>query len=158
VPGDGVPPQPAAPSPPAEPVEVDLAGLHQQCAWLCQEFGLHPATQVEITLLPPAEMARIHEEYLAEPGPTDVMAFPFDPPVAESGQWPAPAAPPLLGEILLCPEVIRDEPGAAPLPDGLALRVTHAMLHLVGWDHDDEAARLAMFAEQERLTREWLTR
>lgn len=146
------------PADPNAPVLPDPAILREHCTWLRERLGLHPATVVELALLDVEQMAQIHVEYLAEPGPTDVMAFPMDPPVAAGVRLPAGAPPPLLGEIVLCPDVIAAADEPEPLSLRFAQRITHAMLHLTGHDHADDVGRVRMFAEQERLMHAWLQR
>lgn len=136
----------------------DLASMGEQCDWLRERLGLHPATVIELVLLDTEQMTRIHVAYLAEPGPTDVMAFPMDPPVAAGACLPPDAPPPLLGEIVLCPDFIAATDEPEPLAVRCALRITHAMLHLIGHDHADDVGRERMFAEQERLMHDWLQR
>ena len=55
-------------------------------------------------------MTELHERWMDEPGPTDVMAFPMDELVDESRRPDAPEiGPALLGDVVLCPR--RRRPG-----------------------------------------------
>ena len=78
----------------------DLASMGEQCDWLRERLGLHPATVIELVLLDTEQMTRIHVAYLAEPGPTDVMAFPMDPPVAAGACLPPTERHPILRSYL----------------------------------------------------------
>ena len=80
------------------------------------------------------EMADLHVRYLDEPGPTDVLSFPMD----EDG---------LLGDVVVCPaEAARNN---ADLTAELRLLVVHGVLHLLGYDHEEDDDRRAMWAKQD---------
>jgi len=90
--------------------------------------------ELSISLVTVQEMADLHERYLHEDGPTDVLSFPQ----GEDG---------LLGDVVICP------PFAAANNDDLdaelRLLVVHGILHLLGHDHEDDDERAAMWAKQE---------
>lgn len=80
------------------------------------------------------EMSALHEQYLGEPGPTDVLSFPL----GEDG---------LLGDVVVCPAFAAGN--AADLESELRLLVVHGVLHLLGYDHEEEDERLVMWQKQE---------
>jgi len=91
------------------------------------------------------EMARLHERYMQEAGPTDVLSFPLDDDVVdESGIR-------VLGDVVVCPAVAArnnpDDPQAE-----LQLLVVHGVLHVLGYDHEDDGERAEMWARQERYS------
>ena len=92
-----------------------------------------------------AAIATLNEEHLGERGPTDVLSFPLDFPL-DSGAGSGVAAPLLVGDVVVCPEVAaRNAPQhAGTTDDELALLVVHGVLHLLGHDHAevDERARM----------------
>lgn len=105
--------------------------------------------EISITLVDAHRIAELNAEYLGGDGPTDVLSFPVDGLVTSP---PAEGEPPVLvGDIVLCPEVAIAQ--APPGPDGVAseldLLVTHGVLHLLGYDHDSEAAAAAMRSREE---------
>jgi probable rRNA maturation factor len=80
------------------------------------------------------EMAELHQRYLGEPGPTDVLSF-------------ALGEDDLLGDVIVCPEVAA---GNNPDRDAeLRLLVVHGTLHLLGYDHEEEEERAVMWTKQE---------
>ena len=80
------------------------------------------------------EMADLHVRYMDEPGPTDVLSFPMD----EDG---------LIGDVVVCPaEAARNNPDVAA---ELRLLVVHGVLHLLGYDHQTDDDRRAMWAKQD---------
>ena len=93
-----------------------------------------PQVELSLSFVGPGEMADLHARYLGEPGPTDVLSFPLD----EDG---------LLGDVVVCPaEARRNNPD---LEAELRLLVVHGILHLLGYDHEEEGERSAMWAKQE---------
>ena len=93
--------------------------------------------ELSVSLVTREEMAELHARYLGDPEPTDVLSFTMD----EEG---------LLGDVVICPAV-----AAAQNPDleaELRLLLVHGILHLLGYDHDEEEERRAMWARQERYS------
>lgn len=101
-------------------------------------------TEVELSLsfVPEDEIAALHERYLGEPGPTDVLSFPLD---ARDGDGVR-----LLGDVVVAPAfAARTRPDVAA---ELRLLVVHGILHLLGYDHEEDAERAEMWARQERYS------
>ena len=107
--------------------------------------------EISITLVDAHRIAELNAQYLDGDGPTDVLSFPVDGLVTSP---PGDGEPPvLIGDVVLCPEVAIAQ--APPGPDGVAseldLLVTHGVLHLLGYDHDSEAAAAAMRSREEAV-------
>jgi probable rRNA maturation factor len=96
--------------------------------------------ELSVSLVGADEMADLHQRYLGEPGPTDVLSFPQDEAAPEDG-------PRLLGDVVICPEFAVGH--GKELQAELRLLLVHGILHLLGYDHEEEAARRAMWARQE---------
>ena len=65
------------------------------------ELRLHPDCELGITLVDVERMTTLHEDWMQEPGPTDVLSFPIDEVrSAAEGEQPEPG---ILGDIVLCP-------------------------------------------------------
>jgi probable rRNA maturation factor len=90
--------------------------------------------ELSLSFVGDEEMEDLHQRYLGEPGPTDVLSFPM----AEDG---------LLGDIVICPAEARRN--NADLGSELRLLVVHGVLHLLGYDHEREDERRAMWARQD---------
>ncbi len=99
--------------------------------------------ELSVSLVPEDEMAELHETYLGEPGPTDVLAFPQD-------DEPDTDGPRLLGDVVICPDVAASQ--AADLQRELGLLLVHGILHLLGYDHDEAPDRRSMWERQERYS------
>lgn len=93
--------------------------------------------ELSISLVTTEEMAGLHEQYMGEPGPTDVLSFPQD----EDG---------LLGDVVVCPTVAAEQnPDVA---SEVRLLLVHGILHLLGYDHERDEDRTRMWARQEQYT------
>jgi len=103
-------------------------------------------------------MTELHERWMDEPGPTDVMAFPMDELVDESRRPDAPEiGPALLGDVVLCPAFAAAQARKAGhgLADELALLTVHGVLHLLGYDHAEPEQEREMFGLQNALLSDW---
>ena len=110
--------------------------------------------EVAIVLVGADEMAGYNERFMERSGPTDVLAFPVEqltpgvvPTTVANGQ------PLSLGDIFICPAVVKgqaEELGIS-VDDELALIVTHGILHLLGYDHNDPADAARMAARERDL-------
>lgn len=84
------------------------------------------------------EMIALNQQFRGRNGPTNVLSFPAD--------APAVLDPPLLGDIVICSDVVAGEAAeqGKTLTAHWAHMVIHGVLHLLGYDHveSDEAARM----------------
>ena len=134
---------------------VDQEALRRQSAFLLDRLGLDPAVDVSISLVDEDEMARLHAEWMDEPGPTDVLSFPMDD--LRAGEPGQPRVTGVLGDVVLCPAVAERQAQAAGHAPGdeLALLLTHGVLHLLGHDHAEPDEHAVMFALQGELLAQW---
>jgi probable rRNA maturation factor len=107
--------------------------------------------EVAIVLVGEEEMARYNQRFMERSGPTDVLAFPIDKLVP--GEVPTTVAngqPLSLGDIFICPAVVKDQADelGISLEDEMALIVAHGILHLLGYDHTDPADAAIMTARE----------
>ncbi len=136
--------------------EVALAGL---AAHVLGEMGVHPMAELSVLLVDPAYMTELHQRWMGEAGPTDVLAFPMDEFDNARGPGNDMLEPEqtLLGDVVLCPSVAeRQARSAGHSPqDELHLLCTHGVLHLLGYDHADPVTEREMFALQAKLLAAW---
>lgn len=145
-------------------IKVDEPGLAALARYVLDAMRIHPLAELSVVLVDTATMADLHQRWLGEPGPTDVLAFPMDelrpPPPgsdrADRADEPG-AVPWLLGDVVLCPEVAAEQARAArhPVEDELEMLCTHGILHLLGFDHADPEEHATMFGLQDRLLGAW---
>jgi probable rRNA maturation factor len=116
--------------------------------------GVPPESEVSIVLIDEQSMADLNERHMGKTGPTDVLSFPIEdaapgrPPERVSG------GPPLnLGDVFIAPAVVRRnaESRRVDPEDEMALMVVHGLLHVLGWDHEDEAEAERMEARETQL-------
>ena len=122
---------------------VDLEGLMTLARTTLLGEGIEDA-ELSISLVTEDEMAGLHERYLHEAGPTDVLSFPLDDEAGEDGLRQ-------LGDVVIAPVIAArnnpDDPAAE-----LRLLLVHGILHLLGHDHMDDGERAEMWARQERYS------
>jgi probable rRNA maturation factor len=100
-------------------------------------------------------MANLHEQWMDEPGPTDVLSFPMD--ELRPGTDDREPEPGLLGDVVLCPAFARAQAATAghSLDEELDLLCTHGILHLLGYDHAEPDEEREMFGLQGKLLADW---
>jgi probable rRNA maturation factor len=132
-----------------QPLRVDQARLVEVARRSAESEGA--SGEISITLVDQGRMRELNERYLGEPYATDVLAFPIDEeepgPAAASG----PGPPRMIGEVVICPEVARQQ-ATAGLQLEMDLLVAHGVLHLMGYDHDDENRAATMRSREHDLT------
>ncbi len=100
----------------------------------------HPALELEleeaeltIRLVDEEEGTELNETWRQKTGPTNVLSFPFDsPPEVDL---------PLLGDIVICVPVVEREAAQQQKANSahFAHLVIHGVLHLLGYDHIEDA-------------------
>ncbi len=136
-------------------VACDVDALADLAVHLLASLRLHPECELGITLVDLDRMTTLHEDWMHEPGPTDVLSFPIDEVrSASSGEPPEPG---ILGDIVLCPSFAATQAVSAgrSLDEELQFLTTHGTLHLVGHDHATPAEYDEMFALQDTLLAAW---
>ncbi|MEU5860496.1 MULTISPECIES: rRNA maturation RNase YbeY [unclassified Nonomuraea] len=141
-------------------VGVDEENLVALATHVLGEMGINPLAELSIVVVDEDAMAELHEKWMGEPGPTDVLAFPMDelrPGGGARGDGESPADPALLGDVVLCPQVAdrqAKEAGHSAQAE-LELLCTHGILHLLGYDHAEPEEHKEMFGLQARLLESW---
>lgn len=122
------------------PVDEDALATLARATLLAEGLA---AVELSVSFVDETEMEELHVRYMDEPGPTDVLSFPLDG-ADEAGVR-------LLGDVVIAPAVAARN---APSDPGSELRVllAHGILHLLGYDHEQDDARAEMWALQERYS------
>jgi probable rRNA maturation factor len=117
------------------------------------KMGIHPDSELSISLVDEIEMSSLHMRWLDESGPTDVLSFPMD----ELKPFSATSGPGMLGDIVLCPEYAKPQAKRAghSIQEELELLTVHGVLHLLGFDHREIEEKRLMFSHQDKILREW---
>ena len=126
---------------------VDEEGLAALARDTMRGEGIERA-ELSVSFVEQDEIAGLHERFMDEAGPTDVLSFPLDD--VEEGAKGGEAVR-LLGDVVVAPaEPARNNPSD---PDAeLRLLLVHGILHLLGYDHEDDGARTRMWERQERYS------
>lgn len=114
------------------------------------KMGIHPDSDLSITLVDEDEMEKLHIQWMDLPGPTDVLSFPMD----ELKPFSAADGPGIIGDIVLCPEFAAKQAKSTAEAE-LALLTIHGILHLLGFDHAEKDDEKEMFDLQEKILKEW---
>ncbi|MCB1071895.1 MAG: rRNA maturation RNase YbeY [Chlamydiales bacterium] len=90
------------------------------------------------------EICHLHKEHFQDPTPTDCISFPIDSPDEATSGYS------ILGEVFVCPEVAIEyvnENGGNPYLE-TSLYIIHGLLHLLGYDDQDDESRAIMRAQE----------
>lgn len=99
--------------------------------------------ELSVSFVDDAEMEELHVRYMGEEGPTDVLSFPLDDEEHDGVR--------VLGDVVIAPSVAaRNNPEDPPAE--LRLLLVHGILHILGYDHEADDERAAMWTRQERYS------
>jgi probable rRNA maturation factor len=113
----------------------------------------HPAAfSIGVALIADAAMRRLNRRYRGKDKPTNVLSFMAEPRIAVPGRGGKPRPHRELGDIAIALGVVRREAKAQgkSVKDHLAHLMVHAVLHLLGYDHEDDAEADRMEAVERR--------
>ncbi len=97
--------------------------------------------EITIRLVDAEEGRALNNEYRGKDYATNVLSFPYD------------TEPVVLGDLVICPSVVAREAAEQnkPLAAHYAHLTVHGMLHLQGWDHEEDEAAQAMEDEERKI-------
>jgi probable rRNA maturation factor len=146
-------------------VVVGEDALRELAQYVIGQMDVHPLADLSMLLVDEAHMTNLHEKWMEEPGPTDVLSFPMDElrphsiagPNRTRGRDEDDSEPVLLGDVVLCPQVAaaQAKQHGHSMQAELELLTVHGVLHLLGYDHADPEEEAEMFALQNELLRDW---
>ncbi|MCW2601403.1 MAG: hypothetical protein JWM02_3232 [Frankiales bacterium] len=145
--------------------DVDEASLMRVARHVLDAMGVSPLAELSILVADVELMTELHVQYMNEPGPTDVLAFPMDELDLRGSrgaghgheEGPDEQGPMMLGDVILCPPFIEEQAVEAghSTDDELQLLTTHGVLHLLGFDHHEPEEHAEMFGLQAKLLASW---
>ena len=152
----------------AEPWHTRLSSWLEQLADELPPELQSPGYSLGLSLVGDAEIAALNADWRDKPGPTDVLAFaaqdddldgappmPLPPGLAHDAEedLDGEAEPLELGDIVISLDTAARQASehGHSLERELLFLASHGLLHLLGWDHPDEASLAAMLSRQERL-------
>ena len=97
--------------------------------------------EVTIRLVDADEGQTLNNEYRGKDYATNVLSFPYD------------TEPVVMGDLVICPSVVTREAAEQnkPLAAHYAHLTVHGMLHLQGWDHENDDDAQAMENEEKEI-------
>ncbi len=115
--------------------------------------GVDPAAEAGLTLVDDAAIQEFNRTYRGIDAPTDVLSFALDETGPDEPACNVPEAGRLLGDIIVAvPAAVRQaERYGHSLARELAFLAVHGFLHLLGYNHDNEADAARMEARQEAI-------
>lgn len=127
------------------PPEVAESSVADLIRFALEREGKSGAWAISIVFVAEAEISELHDRFLGDPSPTDIITFQYDDPGAVGG------------DIAVCVPVAAEQ-GAEhgnSLAEELFFLVLHGVLHLTGHDDHTPPMREAMLARQEELYAAW---
>ena len=121
---------------------IDLARVARLLSFAAEREAI--TGEIAIWLCRDDEIADLHARFMNEPGPTDVISFPGDPPGMSDAH---------LGDIAVSVDMAaRQGVGVGNgLGRELAYLALHGLLHLLAYDDLDPAGRERMIGRQDEL-------
>lgn len=138
-----------------EPEPLDPAGFVRLAEFVLLAEEAPVNCELSIALVDLEEMTQLNGEYRGKEGPTDVLSFECDDPcaVASADQ------PVMLGDVIIAPDVAvaQAEEYGHTVEEELNLLLVHGILHLLGYDHIDDADAVAMQDRERVVLSAWTT-
>lgn len=99
--------------------------------------GLRDDGEVSIRVVEPDEIRQLNDQYRSKNKTTNILSFPFEIPEGV----PKEAIGELLGDLIICADVVTEEAKSQqkPVENHWAHMVIHGTLHLIGYDHVNDA-------------------
>jgi rRNA maturation RNase YbeY len=134
-------------------VAVNDEAVARLVAGVLEAEGVRGA-EVDVEFVGERRIRTLNAEYRGKDEVTDVLSFPLEeakvgktrPPDAQAGRPEEVGPPLLLGDIVICVRQALRQAGADDLPPAfeLAVLLAHGTLHLLGYDHEVDAGRMAL--------------
>ncbi len=111
----------------------DVPAEEEVHAWAAAALaGRREQAELTVRVVEPQESQQLNRDYRGKDKPTNVLSFPFEaPPGVELD---------LIGDLVICADVVAREAAeqGKSLQAHWAHMVVHGVLHLLGYDHEDD--------------------
>jgi probable rRNA maturation factor len=136
-----------------EPELLDLSAFERLAAFVLDRESAPAYTELSIAIVDLDEMSELNERYRGVKGPTDVLSFECDDLCAA----PDPEEPVTLGDVVIAPEVAETqaEEYGHTVEEELNLLLVHGVLHLLGYNHEEDSDAAVMQARERALLTAW---
>jgi probable rRNA maturation factor len=126
--------------------DADLPSRQRLRTWAMRALqGRRAAADLVIRVVDEAESRALNARYRGKDCPTNVLAFPFEPPPQTANDY--------LGDLVICAPVVKREACEQGKPHShhWAHMVVHGILHLCGYDHQSARQARQMETLERRL-------
>jgi probable rRNA maturation factor len=126
--------------------QVDLETLQRAAQKALDLDGTQQQADLSLVLTEEGQVRALNAQYMGIDAPTDVLSF-------SSGETDPDTQVYYLGDVVISyPQaVLQAQAGGHKLMDELQLLVVHGVLHLLGYDHADDAEKARMWARQAEI-------
>lgn len=126
----------------------ESAVIESWIRYTVKEAGSLPATEVSLRIVDAEEIRTLNRDYRDKDTATNVLSYPAGPIDGMPGD-----APVLLGDIVICASVVREEAAeqGKAVGDHWAHMLVHGTLHLLGFDHGTDTEASLMEALETRI-------
>ena len=130
--------------------DIDAKAFSDLGLWVMDQMRVSTQSDLTILFVDPDPIAELHERWMSLEGPTDVMSFPMDELRPGDGKTTMEG---VLGDLVICPWVAAQQAAAAghSTMQEMLLLTIHGILHLLGYDHVDEAEMKRQMRAREEL-------
>jgi len=129
---------------------VDVDRWQQLAATVLEAEGVDGEVELNLSFVDRDEMTTLNVEHMGGTEATDVLSFPLD----DDSSPLFDGQPRLLGDIVICPELVHQQAPGEPA-DEMALMVVHGVLHILGMDHAEPEETAVMKAAEQRHLAAW---
>jgi probable rRNA maturation factor len=136
-----------------EPELLDLSAFERLAAFVLDRESAPAYTELSIAIVDLDEMSELNERYRGTKGPTDVLSFECDDLCAATD----PEEPVTLGDVVIAPQVAEKqaEEYGHTVEQELNLLLVHGVLHLLGYNHEEDSDAAVMQARERALLTAW---
>jgi probable rRNA maturation factor len=137
-----------------EPEPLETEAFERLAAFVLDREDAPSSVELSIAIVDIEEMAQLNLDYRGKEGPTDVLSFECDDPCAVVG----PDEPVTLGDVVIAPAIAEAQAAeyGHTVEEELNLLLVHGILHLLGYDHEQDADASAMQARERVLLEAWV--
>lgn len=126
------------------PVTIDPASLEASAQVTLQAASAPVQADLTIVLGDDVQLSQLNRQFLGIDAPTDVLSFP-------AGEVDPDTDRPYLGDVIISAERAQAQAVSHSLEDELRLLVVHGVLHLLGYDHAEQADKEKMWGLQREI-------
>ncbi len=129
---------------------VDTGSLRRVAVEVLNQEGVEGGTELSLIVTDDEALRELNREFRGVDAPTDVLAFDATP---QESFVIAPEGPPYLGDVVISYQraLAQAEELGHSVAEESKLLVIHGILHLLGYDHQEEAAARKMREREKHI-------